>query len=256
MSHAAQARGLVAFALAAFILAPSPARADRSAGSPDYETCLKLVDTAPEEAWEHALRWQSNQGGFPARHCGALALVALRQYAEAADRLERLAEDLARARDETSIAVLGQAGNAWMMAGLVERAKFVFDAALKLAPDDPDLLIDRARAKGENGEFQAAMSDLNAALAKAPGREDALVYRAAAARKLNQTARAEQDLASVLQRRPDNVEALLERGAVRRVLNDRNGARADWLRVLALAPDSPAAGSARAFLEELDVRQQ
>lgn len=244
----------LAFLLAALVLA-APARADRQPGSPDYEACLKLVDTVPEDAFEQALQWHSRGGGFAARHCAALALVALKQYAEAADRLEHLAEDMARARDRTSVAVLGQAGNAWMMAGLLERAKFVFDAALKLAPGDADLLIDRARAKGENGEFQAALADLDAALKRAPGRDDARVYRAAAHRKLKHAAQAASDLAAVLSRQPDNVEALLERGAVRREQGDVKGARADWSRVLALAPDTPAAGSAQAFLEALDVKQ-
>ena len=180
--------------------------------------------------------------------------MALKQYAEAADRLEHLAEDMAKAREDTSVAVLGQAGNAWMMAGLVERAKFVFDTALKLTPNDPDLLIDRARAKGENGEFQAALTDLDAALTRAPGRDDALVYRAAALRKLNRPEQAAKDLAAALQRQPNNVEALLERGAVLQALGDRGGARNDWSRVLALAPDTPAAGTAQALIEQLDVK--
>jgi len=249
MSRWAQACTALALLLAA------PAQADRQSGSPDYEACLKLVDTVPEDAFERALQWQGHGGGFAARHCAALALVALRQYAEAADRLEHLAEDMARAQDKTGIAVLGQAGNAWMMAGLLERAKFVFDAALKLAPGDVDLLIDRARAKGENGEFQSAVTDLDAALKRAPHRDDALVYRAAAQRKLNRAAAAANDLATVLARQPDHVEALLERGAIRRAQGDVMGARADWIRVLALAPDSPAAGTAQAFIEELEVKR-
>lgn len=237
-----------------------PAMADRRpipefSGTPDYATCLNLAETAPEEGFERALQWQSRGGGFEARHCAAVALVALRQYAEAADRLERLAEDMSKLRDAKSLIVLGQAGNAWMLAGLLERAKFVFDAALKIAPDDPDLLIDRALARGENGEFELAIVDLDRVLTRSPDREDALVFRAAARRKLNQPERAERDLAAVLTRQPDNVDALLERGAVRRALADAAGARADWSRVLVLAPDSPAAQSAQSFIEELDIRR-
>jgi tetratricopeptide (TPR) repeat protein len=252
-------------AAAALMLASVSALADRrgpdmpiapiAPATPDYEACLALADSAPEEAFERALQWQGTGGGFMARHCAALALISLKQYAEAADRLERLAEAMSKARDRMSVTVLGQAGNAWMLAGLLERAKFVFDTALRVAPDDADLLIDRARAKGENGEFQAAVVDLDRALRIAPARDDALVYRAAARRKLKQLERAVADLAEVLQRQPDNVDALLERGAARRALADVQGARADWARVLALAPDSVAAEAAQALIEELDVKR-
>jgi tetratricopeptide (TPR) repeat protein len=247
------------------VLVAMPALADRrppelplapiAPDTPEYQSCLRLADTVPEEAFERALRWQTDGGGFPARHCAALALITLQQYAEAADRLERLAEDMSKARDRTSLAVLGQAGNAWMLAGMLERAKFVFDAALKIAPDDADLLVDRARARGENGEFQAALADLDRALKLAPLRDDALVYRAAARRKLNQPERATEDLAAVLSRQPNHLEALLERGAVRRALADLAGARADWTRVVLLAPDSPAAEAAQSFIEQLDVKR-
>jgi tetratricopeptide (TPR) repeat protein len=247
-------------AAALIALLAAPALADRRpppdiGNTPDYQSCLELADAAPEEGFERALQWQSRGGGVEARHCAAMALVAQGQYAEAADRLERLAEDMSKLGDPKGLVVLGQAGNAWMLAGLIERAKFVFDAALKIAPDDPDLLIDRARARGENGEFELAIVDLDRVLGKAPNREDALVFRAAARRKLNQPERAERDLATVLSRQPNNVEALLERGAVRRALADLTGARADWTRVVMLAPDSPAAEAAQSFIEQLDVKR-
>jgi tetratricopeptide (TPR) repeat protein len=243
-------------ALAALLCLGGPALADRRPGTPDYEQCLNLVDTAPADAFEFALEWETGRaGGVAARHCAALALVALKQYGDAADRLEHLAEQLAKAHDEMAITVLGQAGNAWMLAGLVERAKFVFDAALKRAPDDADLLVDRARALGENGEYKAALADLDHALQLQPTRDDARVYRAAAHRKLGDANAAAADLAQVLGRAPDNVDALLERGSLRRAAGDAAGARADWLKVATLAPDTPAAGAAQALLEELDVRK-
>jgi len=243
-----------------FLLVGAPALADRRpppeiGATPDYARCLEAAETAPEEAFERALQWQSRGGGIEARHCAAVALVTLGQFTEAADRLERLAEDISRTGNPASLAVLGQAGNAWMLAGMLERAKFVFDAALKIDPDDVDLLVDRARARGENGEFELAIVDLDRVLTRSPGREDALVFRAAARRKLNQPERAERDLATVLTRQPNNVEALLERGAVRRALADVAGARADWSRVLALAPETPAAQAAQSFIEELEVKR-
>ena len=245
-----------AVALVLLVGLAAPALADRRPGSPEYEHCLNLVDTVPVDAFEYALQWESARaGGIPARHCAALALVGLKQYGDAADRLEHLAEQLAKAHDDKAITVLGQAGNAWMLAGLVERAKFVFDAALKRAPDDADLLIDRARARGENGEYQAALADLDHALTVEPGRDDARVYRAAAYRKLGRADAAAADLAQVLGRAPDNIDALLERGSLRRAAGDNAGARADWLKVATLAPDTPAAGAAQALLEELDVRK-
>ncbi len=219
-----------------------------------YRACVALTERAPEEALEAALAWRDFGGGVPARHCAALAMVALGQYRLAAARLERLADDMPGEAGERRAAVLGQAGNAWLLADEAARADAVFSAALTLAPDDPDLLIDRARALAEAAQFAAALADLDRALSLDPTRADALVYRAAAWRKLDELARALEDVELALALAPRSVDGLIERGMLRRLAGDAAGARADWLAVLDLAPDTPAGRTAQRNLELLDVK--
>ncbi|KAF0118585.1 MAG: TPR repeat-containing protein [Rhodospirillaceae bacterium] len=78
--------------------------------------------------------------------------------------------------------LLAQAGQAWLLAGKTERAFAVLTAALKLAPTDPKLYVDRAQILADARNYWEAIDDLNAALDLAPGLVEALVFRASAYR--------------------------------------------------------------------------
>ncbi len=118
----------------------------------------------------------ARDGGDGARHCAAVALIELGQYREAAQRLERLAADLRdpdlRETENTvlSLGVLVQAGQAWILAGDTTRAHAVQSAALDIAPDDVELLLDRAITRATAKNYRAAVDDLTRALDLAPGR--------------------------------------------------------------------------------------
>jgi hypothetical protein len=114
-----QARCLAcAAALALLLGAPDPARTAEEAPPPDpYEVCMTLAREDPAAGFERAETWRSEGGGDPARHCAAVALIELGRHAEAARRLEALAQDLRPAHRELRAEVLGQAGQAWLLCG-------------------------------------------------------------------------------------------------------------------------------------------
>src|SRR5437763_12418672 len=94
-----QTTAFLPLAVALFCLAAGTAAAQRSASveAATYEQCMGLARSNPAEGWEKALAWRGDGGGHPAEHCAALALIGLRQYAEAGKRLEKLAEAMIRA---------------------------------------------------------------------------------------------------------------------------------------------------------------
>jgi tetratricopeptide (TPR) repeat protein len=217
-----------------------------------YERCMGLARHDPAAAKDLAERWRKRGGAHPADHCFAVALIGLKQYKEGATRLEALAQAMVHAPAALRAEVLDQASQAWLLAGDPPRAYAAQTAALKYAPNDPDLLIDRAEAAGEAGWFEKAIPDLDAALKADPRRADALIYRATAYRALGKLGPALADANAALRLVPNSVTALLERGNILRLKGDIAGARNDWQRVAALAPNSAAALAARANLAHLN----
>jgi tetratricopeptide (TPR) repeat protein len=152
--------------------------------------------------------------------------------------------------------LLRNAGQAWMAAGDLEKAHAVQTEALKLAPNDVELLVDRAMTRGLARNYWEAIDDLNAAHDLAPGRADILVFRASAYRFVDSLELASQDIEEALKLDPDDPEALLERGTIRRLSGDAEGARADWLKVVSLAQGTPTGDVAQANLEKLDLKPE
>lgn len=220
----------------------------RFGGGPDHERCFGLLRTDPEDARFFADGWEAAGGGDGARHCAALALLALGETERGAERLEDLARR-SEAGAAARAAVFAEAGNAWMLAGDADRAYAAATMALTLAPDDPALVLDRALALGAMERYAEALEDLDRAVALDPSHVDAWVLRGAAKRQLGRAAEAERDVAHALSLDPNDAEALLERAALRRAKGDVRGARADWERAVRTAADSETAELARRNLE-------
>lgn len=233
---------------------PNPApRRSAEANAANYDRCMKLARDDPASARKLAQGWQERGGGHPAEHCLAVALIGLQQYKDAATRLEALAQAMVRAPAALRAGMLGQAGQAWLLAGDVGRAYAAGSSALSLRPDNPDLLIDRAEAAGSAGWYDKAVADLDRVLKADPARLDALIYRASAYRALDRLDPALADVEAALRLDPGSIPALLERGNIRRLRGDLDGARQDWQRVALLAPDSAAATAAKTNIERLDA---
>lgn len=234
---------------------PLPPAAPRIASGPEYEACLNQLAIDPVVAQRFALAWSGRGGGIGAAHCRALAAVALGQPADGAAELDRLAHDsTADAAARATIYV--QADQAWMLAAKPAQAVASATAALALTPDDPDALIDRARADAGQVRFTDAIADLDAALEIEPKRDDAIVARAGDLRRLDQLAAAAMDVDRVLARDPDDPDALLERGIIRQRQGNLAGARSDWEQASSLAPDNPTGDLARQDLALLEAGPQ
>jgi len=220
-----------------------------------YERCVKRIEAKPDDAFEQALIWQDDGGGGAAEHCAALALLALNQPGEAAVRLDKLAREPASGNARNRAVLMGQAGNAWLLAGVADKAEETFAAALALAPEDIDLLVDRARARAMRKNWSGAENDLSHALRIDAKRPEILVLRASARLAQGAKADARSDIDAALAIDPFFPGALVERGSFKLEAGDVRGARGDWTLVLSRAPDSPAADSARARIEQLEVGQ-
>lgn len=180
-----------------------------------FQTCLETIEGDAEAGYEYGLAW-TYQGNRPvARQCTALALVALGQEAEGAARLEELANAVDGGSIQQRTIYLTQAGNAWMQAGAPEAAELALTNALKLAPRDADLLLDRASAKLMQENWTAAVTDLDTALDIKPGNGPAHHLRAEAHFNLNQLEQAQDDVYAAMQADPENIDTLLLRGRVR-----------------------------------------
>jgi hypothetical protein len=135
---------------AAALPAPAETALPQAPADPRYTDCLAAIARSPKDAFDIAASWRFGGGGLPASHCATLAMVAMGQYDYAARQLETLAIKLGRDDDlndpRNVAAVLGQAGNAWLLAGEPKRALDAFTDALAATPDDPDILVDRAMA--------------------------------------------------------------------------------------------------------------
>ena len=204
-------------------------------GSFNYNLCLKRVDRHPDEAMEMAMNALANGEDASAEHCAALALVGLKQYGEAARRLDQLARKPSAGDAEVRAQIMGQAGNAWLLAGQPELATASFTAALALMPSEAVFLIDRSRASAVLKKWKAAETDLSAALVAEPGNVEALVLRSSARRAQRNNQGAMGDVTQALVLNPEYPEALVERGLLRSALGDKAGARKDFFRVLELA---------------------
>ncbi len=250
--------GLVIVACGKAAVAEPPAQSavprDAAVEAATYERCMKLARQNPGEARTLAQSWHQRGGAHPADHCAAVALIGLKQYKEAAIRLEALAQAMTTAPPGLRAEVLDQAGQAWGLAGDPVRAYAAAGAAVVLEPNDLELLIDRAQAAAAVGYYDKALADLDRVLKTDPSRVDALMYRASANRTLDRLDPALADVEKAIARAPNSAPALLERGNIRRLKGDDEGARQDWERVGQLAPGSQADMAAKANIEHLESK--
>ncbi len=220
----------------------------------DYSQCVALVQKNPVLAEERARAWQGEDGGLAAVHCSALALTALKRYAEAARKLDALARDRAITDNMDRAALYDQAGNAWMLADAANNAIQSFSWALAESPNDIDFLADRARARAMQRDWGGADADLSAAVLRDQNRVDLLVLRASARWSLGRKADAATDILRALELYPGYPGALVERGRMRYEAGDKAGARADWRKAASGTGD--AADAARRNLAALDAESK
>ena len=238
-------------AVAAILFAPISLPAAAFSAGVSYSSCVGLVQKDPSLAEETARDWQKNGGGSAAMHCSALALTALKRYADAARELDALgrSHDVVNLGDRA--ALYDQAGNAWLLANEPTNAINSFSAALREVPNNIDALIDRARTRGMQKDWAGAESDLSTALVADQNRADLLVLRASARRALGHKADAATDILRALSLFPNYPAALVERGAMKYEAGDTEGARKDWTK--AATGQGEAAERARRYLAQMEL---
>jgi tetratricopeptide (TPR) repeat protein len=234
----------------ALSLAPAWARVT-SDPTTEHDQCVAQAEADPEAALARARQWSNSGGGFDADHCAAMALFDMNHYADAAAAFDKLARGMETSGLADQAAIYDQAGQAWLLANRPRAAKADLDAALRLTPNDPDLLIDRAESLAAAKDYWSAIDDLNRASDIAPNRAEIYAYRAAAYRALEALPLARQDIDRNLKLAPNNPVGLLERGNIERIQGDVAGARRDWVSVTRIAPDSAAATAAENNLARL-----
>lgn len=232
---------------------PSPVSAQAEAATEAvkqrYRDCMQLARTDPLEGQALADAWIAEGGGGPAEHCRGVVDATLGRYEEAAGRFAELADSIPESDQRARL--LGQSGQAWMLAGNLDKAYEQQTRAVTLRPEDPDLLVDRSLILASQERYWEAVDDLNRVLDLRPDHPEALIFRAASYRLLGVVELAGEDIARALTLVPDHPEALLERGLLAADAGDGAASRRDLERVVELAPDSPAAEVARNRLAAL-----
>ena len=218
-----------------------------------YQACMALLDHDAAGALDSAVEWEKQGGGDAARHCKALALIRTGQVEDGALELERVAEAMPQVKAPLAAELFAQAGQAWIKAGNPQRALYAQNQGLKLNPKDVELLIDRALTYGSSGMYFESLDDLNAAIDLAPDNPDVYAMRAAAYRQLENPDLAEDNINQALKLSPSHPGALLERGYLRRARGDLKGAREDWLTVIQVMPGTDIANEAQKNIEKLDI---
>jgi tetratricopeptide (TPR) repeat protein len=231
---------------------PVPPFPPRIADGDQYNKCMTMLADDPEGAEAIATSWQATGGGDAAIHCQALARIANGEPEAGADMLEKLAHG-DKSLGLIRMVLLSQAADARMMADQAEPALNDLNEALAIAPEDPDLLINRANANDALKRSEAAIDDLTEAVAIDPSRGDALVRRASVWRRMDMLAEARSDIDKAISIDPDDPEALLERGIVRQLTGNLDGARQDWTHAQQIDPNSDAAELAAQNLTLLDA---
>jgi tetratricopeptide (TPR) repeat protein len=217
-------------------------------GSPDhlrrYNECMARARAEPLRALPQAESWNAQGGGLGARHCVATAMFNAGRFAQAAAQFEAIARDMGRERPGLRAELWAQAGQAFIEAGLTDKALEAQSRALELKTDDADLWLDRGITFGLLRAWPRAISDFDRALALRRDDLEILVLRAAAWRHAGNPAKALEDATRALKAAPDHSEALLERGYAYLARGDRASANSDFSAVLRLVP--PGSSAARA----------
>lgn len=213
--------------------------------SPDhlrrYTECMNLARGEPLKALPAAEKWHQQGGGLAARHCVATAMFGAGRYTQAAAQFEAIARDMGRDRPGLRAELWVQAGQAFMEAGVPEKAAEAQSRALELKTDDADLWVDRGLSFAALKAWPRAISDFDRALGLRRDDVEILVLRAAAWRNAGNPTRALEDAGRALKVAPDHSEALLERGFAYLARGDRGSANADFSSVLRLVPPGSSA---------------
>ncbi len=180
-----------------------------------FSACLDRVERDADDALEEAQTWRMQGGGWPARHCEALSLIALGEMEVGAAILDDLAIIPRPGNSQaTRLAQLVAAGEAWSRAGRSEEAVASYSTGLTLAPENPHLLIARAKANLDLGDWQALNRDAEILVDTAPYLAESWSMRAQARLEGGDREAALADIEEARMRAPEDIDILVLRGRI------------------------------------------
>ena len=219
----------------------------------DYDLCLDMIETDPQRAEREAGDWARYGGGSAARHCYALALIAIGAPSRGIDELLGIAAEEVDLEPDARADILAQAGDLLLEEGDRVTATVVVEQALRLDARNAASLALRARLKLDSGDLRAAVRDLDEALRLKPGSPRFLALRASAFRRLGQHIEARDDAAFATEAAPDDPAAWLERGRNEAALWDLNSARYSFLEAIELDREGDIGTAARLALQRMEA---
>lgn len=219
----------------------------------DYDACVRMIADTPDQAEREAAAWASAGGGAAARHCRALALIALGAASSAIDELLGIAAEEPGLTPEARAEVLVQAGEMLLDEGDGVMARAVAGQALALAPRERDAIGLSAAVLLSEGDASGALSELDSALAGGDATPRLLVLRAAAQRRLGSLVAARDDAEHATELAPESASAWLERGRVAAGLGDPADARKALLRAIELDRGGKLGMAAQNTLQRMEA---
>lgn len=220
----------------------------------DYDTCLTLIQSDPQAAEREAGDWvRYGGGGAAARHCYALALLAIGADGRAAEELIGAAVEEPGLTDEARADLLVQAGELLIEDDDLLTATVVAEQARRLAPRRAGVLGLSGAIKLANGDTAAGIRDLDAALDAGGAEARWLLRRAAAHRQRGRLVAARDDATFALEQSPDDPTAWLEYGRILAGLGDKPAARQSLLRAVSLDRNGRVGRAAQIALQRMDA---
>lgn len=235
-------------------LALALAFATPAAAVETYDDCIAMIETDPDRAQREAGDWSRyGTGGAAARHCYALALLAIGAPDRAVDELIGAATEETGLPDSARADLLVQAGELLIDTNDLLTAAVVAEQAVRLAPRGASALGLRGAVHAANGDLAAAIRDLDEALTRGGAEPRYLLRRAAAYRRQGNLIAARDDASYATELSPDSAEAWLERGRIEAGIGDKDNARQSLLAAIALDGTGRMGATARNVLQRMEA---
>jgi tetratricopeptide (TPR) repeat protein len=161
--------------------------------SEHLQKCLKRADELPDIAAAEAGAWIKNNGGDEAHVCRAFAQANRGMHEDAAREFWGLASHMKKTNPAKAVTMHALAGQEFVRAKKPVDAEAQYNAALKITPQNPDLYIDRAKARMAMEKYWDALDDLNRAIKMKPDDAEALRQRGRAWAQLGNGKNAQED---------------------------------------------------------------
>ncbi len=239
-----------AFCAGPIALAPALAPAFDS-----YDSCVAAVATDPATTVDAADKWARFDGGWPAKHCRALALIAAGAEMQGARELAGIAADAKELPPQVRSEMFAHAGDVFVQLDQLPEAKQSLDRAMNLATEPGPALTLRAAIKAAEGNHRGAVADLSEVIETSGPAADLLILRSESKHATGDLVGARDDANRAIELSPENADAWYRSGQIEAELGNKPGARDAWLRTIDLARGTALAQQAQINLQRMDLGQ-